>query len=302
MLTNPQNSPKDWEKYFKDIVRLHYKPANVRDVPDKHVGDFGIECYTLNGHVFQCYLPEQVSDIAKLVAAQKKKISEDIYKFTVKNKKHLAVLFGEIVINRWILATSSNESAELIKYCAKKSIQVRELGISYIANDFEILVHTESDYSIETSFLRKENYQMNIDFNSASTESAVKWIDKNVDFLAKLDMKIPKIESNKDRVQQIRTYIIQKYLDYQNLMDILRTEWSDIHSIVFNAIQYRENSLINRFILGSGDVLPGSVIQDEMRKLNDHITEEIKTFKGTDLDTIKWGVISDWLIRCPLDF
>ena len=143
---------------------------------------------------------------------------------------------------------------------------------------------------------------MNIDFNSASTESAVKWIDKNVDFLAKLDMKIPKIESNKDRVQQIRTYIIQKYLDYQNLMDILRTEWSDIHSIVFNAIQYRENSLINRFILGSGDVLPGSVIQDEMRKLNDHITEEIKTFKGTDLDPIKWGVISDWLIRCPLDF
>jgi hypothetical protein len=301
-LLNPQNSPKDWEKYFKDIIRLHYLPANYRDVPDKHVGDFGIECYTLSGHVFQCYLPEQIADVKKLVASQRKKINDDIKKFTETNVSELSKLFGEIIISRWILATSANDSAILTQFCAQKSIEVRGLGISYISNDFEILIHTESEYPKEVGFLRKETYQMNFDFNSTTAEGAACWIYENSAFLSKLDMKLPKIEGNLDKISVIRTYIIQKYLDYQNLMDVLRLEWGDIYSIVFNCIQHRENSLIGRFILDAGNTLPGEVIKEEMIKLHENISEEVKSFKGTDLEKIKWGVIADWLIRCPLDF
>lgn len=151
-MLNPQNSPKDWENYFKNIVRLHYLPANYRDVPDKHVGDFGIECYTLSGHVFQCYLPEQVSDVKKLVDSQRNKINKDIKKFTETNVLELRKLFGEIIISRWILATSANDSAALAQFCAQKSIEVRELGISYVSHDFEILVHTESEYQKRWGF------------------------------------------------------------------------------------------------------------------------------------------------------
>ncbi len=301
-MLNPQNSPKDWENYFKNIVRLHYLPANYRDVPDKHVGDFGIECYTLSGHVFQCYLPEQVSDVKKLVDSQRNKINKDIKKFTETNVLELRKLFGEIIISRWILATSANDSAALAQFCAQKSIEVRELGISYVSHDFEILVHTESEYPKEVGFLRKETYQLNFNFNSTTTEGAVCWIDENTEFLSKLDMKLPKIKHESDRILEIRTFIIQKYLDYQNLMDLLRLEWSDIYSTVFNCIQHRENSLIGRFILDSDNILPGDVIKEEMLKLHDNILEDVKSFKGTDLEKIKWGVIADWLIRCPLDF
>ena len=301
-MLNPQNNPKDWENYFKDIVRLHYLPSNYRDVPDKHVGDFGIECYTLSGHVFQCYLPEQTADLKKLVESQRKKINADIKKLTETNVSELSKLFGQISISRWILATPANESAVLAQFCAQKSIEVRGLGIPYISDDFEILVHTESDYPKEVGFLRKETYQMNFDFNSTTTEGAACWIDENTKFLSKLDMKLPKIEGNVERITIIRTFIIQQYLDYQNLMDLLRLEWGDIYSTVFNCIQHRENSLIARFILDAGNTLPGEVIKEEMIKLHDNILEEVKSFKGTDLEKIKWGVIADWLIRCPLDF
>lgn len=283
-MLNPQNSPKDWENYFKNIVRLHYLPANYRDVPDKHVGDFGIECYTLSGHVFQCYLPEQVSDVKKLVDSQRNKINKDIKKFTETNVLELRKLFGEIIISRWILATSANDSAALAQFCAQKSIEVRELGISYVSHDFEILVHTESEYQKEVGFLRKETYQLNFNFNSTTTEGAGCWIDENTEFLSKLDMKLPKIKHESDRILEIRTFIIQKYLDYQNLMDLLRLEWSDIYSTVFNCIQHRENSLIGRFILDSDNILPGDVIKEEMLKLHDNILEEVKSFKGTDLE------------------
>lgn len=301
-MLNPKNSPKDWEKYFKDIVRLHYLPANYRDVPDKHVGDFGIECYTLTGHVFQCYLPEQTADLKKLVDAQRNKINSDIKKFTDTNVVELTKLFGKIRITRWILATSANESAVMAQFCAQKSIEVRDLGISYISDDFEILIHTEIEYPKEVSSLRRENYQMSFEFNDTSLESATVWISQNSEFLSKLDMKLPKIKSDPAKLIEIRTFIIQKYLDYQNLMDLLRLEWASIYSVVFNCIQHRENSLIGRFILDDGKTLPGEVIKDEMMKLHNNISEEVKSFKGTDLEKIKWGVIADWLIRCPLDF
>lgn len=301
-MLNPTNSPKDWERYFKDIVRLHYLPANYRDVPDNHVGDFGIECYTLAGHVFQCYLPEQTADLKKLVDAQRKKINSDIKKFTDTNVVELTKLFGKIKITRWILATSANESAVMAQFCAQKSIEVRDLGISYISDDFEILIHTESDYPKEVSSLRRENYQMSFEFNDTSLEGAAIWISQNSDFLSKLDMKLPKIKSDPAKLLEIRTFIIQKYLDYQNLMDLLRLEWASIYSVVFNCIQHRENSLIGRFLLDDGKTLPGEVIKDEMMKLHNNISEEVKSFKGTDLEKIKWGVIADWLIRCPLDF
>jgi hypothetical protein len=261
-LLDPKNSPKDWENYFKDIVRLHYLPANYRDVPDKHVGDFGIECFSLSGHVFQCYLPEQTSDVKKLVEAQRKKINADIKKFTHTNVDELKKLFGQRIMDRWILATSANDSAALAQFCAQKSIEVRELGLPYVSDDFEILVHTENDYPKEVGFLRKEAYQIAFDFNSASVGDAASWINDNIDFLAKLDLKLPKIEENQDKMQRVKGHIIQKYLDYQNLMEQLKLEWSDIYGSVSNCIQDREDSLIERFILETGDILPGQVIKD----------------------------------------
>ena len=301
-MLDPTGSPKNWEHYFKDIVKLHYKPANYRDVPDQHIGDFGIECYSLSGHVFQCYLPEQLADIKKLVESQRAKINKDIKKFTVTYVGDIKKLFGKLVISRWILATPVNNSAKLAQFCAQKSIEVRNLKIPYISDDFEILIHTEKEYPIEINYLKKESYQLSLDFEGTSIEGAASWIDDNVEFLSKLDMKLPKIYKEQNRIIEIKKFIVQKYLDYQNLMDLLRLEWSDIYASVFSCIQHRENSLIERFILDSNETLPGEIIKEEMTKLDNNIMEEVRSFKGTDLEKIKWGVIADWLIRCPLDF
>jgi len=169
MIKNNTTDPKAFERYFKDLIKLHYKPANYRDVPDSHGGDHGIECYTLTGHAFQCYLPEQTSDIAKLVAAQKSKINKDIKKLS-DNKEKLEKLFGSQKISRWILATSANKSAEITSFCAQKSLDIRSLKLPFLSDDFEILIHTEEDYKLEVSALTANTYQLNIDFEKIMTK------------------------------------------------------------------------------------------------------------------------------------
>lgn len=217
MYTDPNSDPKVWEQYFKSIIRLHYKPANCCDMPDAQNGDFGIECYTLSGHVFQCYLPEQASDVEKLVKAQRRKINSDILKFTTKYKDDLELLFGDTKISRWVLATPYNKSSKLSQYCTQKSLRVRALNLPYVSDDFQILIQTDDDYIIERTILRRTNYQLNLDIDDATTERAVSFIKDNISFLDKLNLKLPKISPLENEQEEYKQFIIQKYLDYQIL-------------------------------------------------------------------------------------
>ncbi|UCJ16460.1 hypothetical protein K5Q02_22200 [Pseudomonas sp. MM211] len=300
MIKSKDTDPKAFERYFKDIVKLHYSPANYRDVPDNQGGDFGIECYTISGHAFQCYLPEQTTDIAKLVAAQKAKINKDTKKLSDKKDK-LERLFGSTKICRWILATSAHKSAEITAFCAQKSLEIRNLGLNYIDSDFQVLIHTEEDYKLEAEALSKQAYQLNIDFEKHSAEKVESWIDTNLTFLSKLDKKLPKIIGDEEKVKRIKNDLVNKYLDYQNLLNRLLQDWADIYEIIVTSVQHRQNYLETRFLV-SPDLLPNEVIKQELQKLDDDLSREIRTLKRTDIELIKWGVVSDWLIRCPLDF
>ncbi|MDP9943860.1 hypothetical protein [Enterobacter ludwigii] len=302
MFTDPNSDPKVWEQYFKSIIRLHYKPANCCDLPDSQNGDFGIECYTLSGHVFQCYLPEQSSDVEKLVKAQRKKINNDISKFTTKYKADLELLFGDTKISRWILATPYSKSAKLTQYCTQKSLRVRELKLPYVADDFQILVQTDSDYVTERALLRRTNYQLNLDLSNATVDNAVAFINEHVDFLDKLNLKLPKINPSESVQDSYRHFIIQKYLDYQNLIDELKQNWVDIYEAVYKCIQQRETNLVGLSMLTSSSAQPAEKMLKQMEVLKANIEKEIPTLKESDLEKINWGVISDWLIRCPLDF
>ncbi|QCF26495.1 hypothetical protein [Hydrocarboniclastica marina] len=300
MLNDPKNDPKSWEAYFKDILRRFYGPSNMKDIPDSYGGDFGIECYSFSGHVFQCYLPEQISDKEKLTKLQKDKIRKDIQKFTVKNVKKFAQLFEGMQISRWILATPEYYDSDMAMYCSEKSGKVRKLGLSYVSPDFQILLQTESDYRTEVRALQRDSYQLLLNFSHVEEDMAADWISQNLSFLKKIDLKLPKIV-DPDKIDQMKSFLVQKYLGYQNLLDHLRVEWPDIHVTINALINNRRSYLEARFLTDCSKQ-PGAVIQAEIQQLKDDISSEIPTLKKTDLELIKYGVIADWLIRCPLDF
>jgi len=296
MIIDPRNDPKSWEKYFKDVLRKHYGPANLKDIPDSYGGDFGIECYSFSGHAFQCYLPAQFSDKKKLSDAQKDKIARDIKKFTIDNVKEFTKLFKGLKINRWILATPEYSDSDVALYCSTKTLSVRAIGLPYIANDFQILLHTEDDYRSEVKSLRQDTYQLALDFNSIDETQAGSWINSNLEFLEKMDLKLPKVVSS-EKIGSTKAFLVQKYLEYENLLDNLRTEWPEIYLKINELISNRRSYLESRF-LSSGDKQPNNIITSEIEKLSKDIESEVPTLKKIDLELITWGVIADWLIRC----
>lgn len=300
MLIDPRSDPKSWENYFKDILRRFYGPSNMKDIPDSYGGDFGIECYSFSGHVFQCYLPEQFSDKEKLTKAQKNKIRNDIHKLTVKNTSEFTKLFEGMAVSRWILATPEYCDSDVALYCSAKSVKVRKLGLPYISDDFQILLQTEGDYKSEVRALRQDIYQLSLEFSDVDGDEAGNWINQNLMFLEKMDLKLPKVV-DQGKVGQMKAFLVQKYLEFQNLLDYLKAEWPDIYIKISTSINNRRSYLESRFLTDSSNQ-PSGVIKSEIEKLKEDIIREIPTLKTTDLELITWGVIADWLIRCPLDF
>lgn len=300
MQIDPKNDPKSWEKYFKDILRKHYGPSNIKDIPDSYGGDFGIECYSFSGHAFQCYLPEQYTEKEKLSKAQQNKIRKDIHKLTVKNVKSFTILFEGMKISRWILATPAYLDSDMALYCSAKSSKVRKLGLPYISDDFQITLQTETDYKSEVKALQQNVYQLSLDFNHVDSDKADDWINQNLIFLEKMDLKLPKV-TPEEKIVQVKSFLVQKYLGFQNLIDHLRIEWPDIHVKINMLINDRRSYLEARFLTDSTKQ-PQEVIKGELAKLKEDIAKEIPTLKNSDLELIIHGVIADWLIRCPLDF
>ena len=164
----------------------------------------------------------------------------------------------------------------------------------------QILLQTESDYKSEVKALRQYIYQLSLDFSHVDGDEADDWISQNLTFLEKMDLKLPKVVAE-GKTGQSKSFLVQKYLGFQNLLDYLKAEWPDIHVKINALINNRRSYLESRF-LTDGSKQPENIIQNELQKLQNDISSEIPSLRKPDLELITWGVIADWLIRCPLDF
>ncbi len=50
----------EWEEYVMQLLRLHYPPGDLVEVPDRDQGDEDAEAFAAGtGCAYQCYAPEE---------------------------------------------------------------------------------------------------------------------------------------------------------------------------------------------------------------------------------------------------
>ena len=69
-----------WEELCVKCYRLRYQKEHYTAIPAVQGGDAGIEGFTHNGIVHQCYCPERVYSDNDLYAHQRDKLTADIEK------------------------------------------------------------------------------------------------------------------------------------------------------------------------------------------------------------------------------
>ncbi|MEI6332868.1 MAG: hypothetical protein WCP16_26785, partial [Pseudanabaena sp. ELA645] len=221
---------EEWETYIQLLLKRHYK-LNYQEVPAKHKGDFGIEGYSSCGAVFQCYATEAY-ETNQRYEAQRDKITTDIGKF-IKNKAEFIKLFGNTVINRWILLVPVFDSALLAQHASTKAKQVLDLNLPYVSNDFKIFIATDDHFAKERNELANAGV-IDIDVPDAeiSSENREEWLSSNDSLVKNLDIKGQKIipDPSPAKIEKFKRLIIDQYLNGQNLLTRLSNNYPDLYA------------------------------------------------------------------------
>lgn len=292
---------KDWENFVLQLVRERHGASNVQRVPDKDRGDLGIEAFTFDGRIYQCYAPEFPIATSERTKKLKAKLGQDVPKM-LKYAAQIQKLLGSIAISRWILAVPLLDSKNVLEKCQTETDRVAQANLSFIAHDFRVVVVDQSDFFTEIEQLRRKaaiNFPI---VTSQTTDVDIQgWHDANLEIaeiiLGKLQRGFPNDDNVKNR-KRAGDYI-RWHIDGAEVLDQLRRDMPDLWDSLRAATTNAERTLVT---LGSNGGGAREILIEQIEHLRGEISGYMTGFHTADIDHVAFGTVADWLMRCPLDF
>lgn len=293
-------SGNDWQEWADQLLKRHYGPVEYQRVPAKDAGDAGIEGFSLNGHAYQAYGVEEPVTAKVRYEKQRDKMTIDIGKFTANGTK-LTAMLGTVKISRWCLFVPFFDSKDLVVHASTKTHEVVAQSLPYVAPGFRVVIASEDDFAVERDALVAANVRaLDVSSTDVTPANVQKWFDENDVLLAKLDAKIRKIPTLKTDEErgQFRDKVVKHFLEGQNILEELR-RYPDRYEYVVKAKNGQEKHLATECMLATGK--PNETLLNVLKTMRSVVSANAGLSEATT-SVLGWEAVSDWLIRCPLDF
>lgn len=289
---------KEWQKYCQNILILHYGRRNFFPVPDTDSGDHGLEFFTTDGTLFQCYFPDPNCSMEEFKKRAQKKINDDLNKL-IEYQDGIAELLDGIIINEWVILIPEIRTKDIIKYCNKKAKSFLQKSPPFIDKDnFHIRAHDDDAFPNEKHKARRMlDEEINIPVCEVNHEEKEEWKSSNANFYANLNRKCSKISTNPDRLID---QLIGHYLILEDLLGAYREEFPELHSEISKMVNANLNTLRNNSLFTIGE--PGQLMKEllEANRANvDRLTQKISQQNS---EAFSIGFISKWIAECNMDF
>ena len=296
----------EWQAFALQLVQRRHGPENVQVVPDAVAGDAGLEFFTTSGCLYQCYAPEETSDVAKAASAMKSKAGRDLPKL-VKYKDKIELILCGVAATRWILLCPFLDNKEVVADVRKRGLAIKGQGLTFLAPDFEALCHSQDDFVGELEQLKALSLgpPLRIDMPtpsdvSAAGETSIGTGETSIG--TRIDEKLARAYGSAATGTQIalrRDAYVKAHLYRENALDQLRQNHSVLWERAFQTLEAEETRLI---AVGASFTLPAEQLQDSTKRIEESLMKALPTLSNGVVTHIALGTVSDWLIRCPLDF
>ncbi len=288
----------EWQAFALQLVQRRHGPENVQIVPDAVSGDAGLEFFTTSGCLYQCYAPQEVSDIKKAASAMKAKAARDLRKL-VKYKEKIETILCGIPANRWILLSPFLDNKDVVAHVRKRGTALKAEGLSFLDPSFEALCHSQDDFAGEIEQLRTLSLgpSLSIDVPTSSDVTAA----GSTSIGARIDEKLARAygaSATDAQIAQRRDAYVKAHLYRENALEQLRQNHSVLWERAFQSLDAEET----RLIAVASSTLPAEQLQESTKRIEESLTKALSTLPNGVVTQIALGTVSDWLIRCPLDF
>lgn len=233
----------EWEDWANRLLSHHYGPADYQRVPSKDRGDAGLEGYSISERVaFQCYGCEEPIGVSERYEKQRNKMTEDVGKF-INNKTTLQGIFKPLQMTRWVLFVPIFDSKEIAAHAAKKTQEVIDAGLPYVASDFRVVVVQESSYShARDQLLSTTPSGLKLVKPVVSDHAVNVWSSSNDGLVGVLQDKLSKLPAVKtdEKRDQLVLQVLKWYLAGQELLKTLREYGSKAVVATHSLVTVRE--------------------------------------------------------------
>ncbi|PSC02842.1 hypothetical protein SLNSH_21835 [Alsobacter soli] len=295
-----QWNPDDWETFALSLLQARHGSLNVHKIPATHAGDFGIDYYsTSDSVIYQCYCVEEPIDIDVRASRQKSKITTDLKKI-VDRAADVSRIFHGVPVRTWVLLVPVHDSKEVNLHCAKKTEDLRKLGCSHLDQEFEVCVHDQGSFpgaALAAAMSALTNISLNV--QPPTQQELDEWQAGSPDLLANATAKLSK-RMAPGTVQDVVVGGVELFLRSNALIDALRVSAPDLHEKVASAISSRARRL--SYVGPQGGPVPNNIMNTELETLIAAIKGAAPTLSSANAEDIALGTLSEWIMRCPLDF
>ncbi|MDP1643617.1 MAG: hypothetical protein Q8L59_15695 [Phenylobacterium sp.] len=291
----------EWEVHVGRLLQDRHGSINLQKVPARHSGDGGLDYYCASeAVVYQCYAVQEPIDVATRASKQKGKITTDIGKLC-KVDGVAAKLFKSKPVSRWIIVVPKHDSQEVNNHAATKAEEVRRMGLAHIASNFEILIHDRDDFD-EDSWKRRAGLRARLrPVIAPATDQEVADIETSrVDLVDNLRRKLAKRTKAAPDLEDDVDIALRSFIEYQNALDFLRANAPEAHEEIVALTSQRLRRL--KLVGAKASESVANILELELDSLTASFRERVANLDPDTAQELAFGVVSEWLMRCPLDF
>ena len=288
----------EWQVLCIRVLHEHHGGGNLIEIPDDDRGDHGIEAFSLDGTVYQCYSPagEPLSGAERL-RKQRRKMNDSCTDFIGNAAKIEALLPEGLKIVRHVLLMPHITSKELVALAAKLTKVIRDEGLSITDGEFCIVPTTLRAY--EGAMYEVVNRQLRkLDLPPLSEPDYSGIADPQVEVM---HTKLAKTAAYSDDGARGRfvTRLLENHVSGLSYREFVHDQFSELAQELDEQLVDLEDRLGVQYPLSHTD--PDGLLGTVLRDTETTVADVLNT-RNSHSRVMAEGQIADWLMRCPLDF
>ncbi|MFF4779585.1 hypothetical protein ACFY05_42900 [Microtetraspora fusca] len=287
-----------WQDLCMRVLHHHHGGGELIEVPDDDGGDNGLEAFSLDGCVYQCYAPDnEPLTTAVRYTKQRDKMTRDIGKFITNEEKLKRILPPDYSARRWILLVPYINTKRLAEHARTQTERLRNEHLPYTSQDIYVVAHTLRSYEAAKAAVIARRLDIlriptpdNLDFGHIDDPA----VDRMKEKLAK---------TSTFRIADKRDRMVDRYLKNhvagQANRDWLRDEYAELNDDLEERLADLESRLEMQYPLDHPD--PNKLLATVLKDTEMLVSSTLNS-GSMQSRVIAEGQVAEWLMRCPLDF
>lgn len=303
MPRGPSNATQ-WQEFVNRIASLDAvaRDASYQPVPDSTHGDGGLEGYTTDGHAFQAYFPNPSTTGKKLTTALCAKITEDLRKLE-RFKEFWTKTLSCTRIHTWTLVVPNYRDKNVLAHASTKAEELRRYNLPFLTDDFQALVRQPKDFPVAMKNMGADGLEhVRIPDRAVAEIECLAFQEESAEKVAELDRKLQRLPTIKtqDLLQKARMQFLRHYLAYRNGLDWISHHFPSSYDSIITRIAGLRSDIETQSLVTPH--LPAVLLDRAHQALLAELNETASFLPSDQRRRISLGVVSEWLLECPLDF